>query len=129
MIDPFPFRSTMSWPLAIAVPLLIGALLLGCGPHGQETLDLSGPAAAKVDPALTRTATQLLAAGHGDSLIAVLVRVKSPGAETALAGKGMQVDSVIEDVATGRVAPRSLAGLAALADVVMIEPTHKLEIK
>jgi len=42
---------------------LVGALLFGCAPHSQESLELSGPAAAKVDPELKRTASQLLAAG------------------------------------------------------------------
>jgi hypothetical protein len=127
MTDPTPFRWPI--PLTLVMTAMIGALLLGCGPHNQESLDLSAPAAAKVDPELTRTASQLLAAGHGDSLVTVLVRVKGTGAETALAKKGMQVDTVIGDVATGRVAPRALAELAALDEVIMIEPARQLEIK
>lgn len=127
MIDPTSLRLPASRTLVMAA--LVGALLLGCAPHSQESLELSGPAAAKVDPELKRTASQLLATGHGDSLVTVLVRVKGAGAETALAKKGMQVDTVIGDVATGRVTPSALAELAALDEVIMIEPARQLEIK
>lgn len=127
MIDPTPFRLPAS--LALAVTTAMGALLIGCGPHGQESLDFSGPAAAKVDPELKRTASQMFAGGQGDSLLPVLVRVKDGGAQAALEKKGMHVDSVVGDVATGRVAPRSLAELAALDQVIAVEPARKLEIK
>ena len=127
MITPTPFQLPAS--LALAMVIVMGALLIGCGPHGQESLDLSGPAASKVDPELKRTASQMFANGQGDSLMTVLVRIKEGSAEAALEKKGMQVDAIVGDVATGRVAPRSLAELAALDQVIMIEPARKLEIK
>jgi hypothetical protein len=127
MIDPTAIRLPAHLKLALAA--CMGALLISCGPHGQESLELTGPAAAKVDPELTRTASQMLAAGRGDSLVSVLVRLKDPGARSAVESKGLRVDAVVGDVATGWVAPSSLAAVAALDQVLAIEPARKQEIK
>ena len=108
--------------------LLSAALLLACGSRGQEGTELSGEAAAKVDPELRRATSQLLAEGHGDSSLAVLVRVVEVVGGDPRAGleaAGMTVDTVTGEVATGRVLARSIANVAALESVTRVEPSRQ----
>ncbi len=120
-------HSTSLRPALFSVLAL--AVLAGCGSHGQETLDLPGPAAAKVDPELRRTASQLLSEGKGDSLLSVLVRVDEAASSPFLESRGMRVDTVVGDVLTGWIQPRSLAEIAALDEVIQIEPARQMQIK
>ncbi len=119
-------------PAHLPIPCIIGLALItffACGSREKESLDLSGPAAAKVHPELRRTASQMLTANQGDSLLSVLVRVHEATDRTALEKSGMRVDSVVGDVVTGWITPRTIADLAALDQVIQIEPARKLDIK
>lgn len=115
---------------ALLVLVLITLYLSACGAHRQEDLELSGAAAAKVDPELRRAASLMLAEGHGDSSLSVLVRIEGGDeGRDELEKTGMRVDSLVGDVASGSLAARSLAEVAALETVVQIQPSRRLEIK
>ena len=121
--------SACRFPALLAL-LSIALLVLACGPHREEDLELSGATAAKVDPELRRAASHILAEGHADSTLPVLVRIKGGDEDRGeLERAGMRIESLVGDVATGSLAARSLADVAALESVVQIEPSRKLEIK
>lgn len=106
-----------------------------CCPNTREakkqgdTLMLSEPAATKVDPEVRRSASQLLAEGRGEELMPVLVRVTGTEAREKLQAAGMSVESMVGDVASGKIPARALADVAALDAVIQVQPAHELEIK
>ena len=106
--------------LAVATPL-------ACCHRPRGSSDLGGAAGARLDPELREAALRLLAGGHGDETLPVLVRVARPEARAALEAAGMRVDSLVGNVASGTVPARALAGVAGVADVVRIEPARRLE--
>jgi hypothetical protein len=111
--------------LLTLLTLLFAALLLACGSQRQEPSELTGAAAAKVDPDLRRSASLLLSEGHADSSLSVLVQVAGGDARTQLEKAGMRVDTLVGDVATGWIDVRSLADVAALESVVQVQPSRR----
>lgn len=112
--------------LLLALALAVAAPLACCHrTHGSS--DLGGAAGAKLDPELRQAASRLLAEGRGDEYLQVLVRVARPEARAALEAAGMRVDSLVGEVASGGLPARALAGVAAVEDVVRIEPARRLE--
>jgi hypothetical protein len=93
------------------------------------TLNLSESASNKVDPELRRSASKLLADGKGDELIPVLVRVTGSEPRGKLESAGMQVESVVGEVASGKIPAKALANVAALDAVIQLEPAREMEIK
>ncbi len=92
-------------------------------------LDLSAPARAKVDVEVRRAASRLLADGKGDEAIPVLVRVTGEDARSKLEGAGMNVESVVGEVVSGKIPAKALADVASLDAVIQVQLAHQLEIK
>jgi hypothetical protein len=84
-------------------------------------------AQAKLDPELQQRTVQLATAGRADSVLAVLVQVKSGGGDQArhdLESAGLKVDSIAGDVVTGRATAGALNTVAMLPSVVRIQPAR-----
>ncbi len=109
---------------------MIFLLLTGC--CGSQKASDSGAgadaktaAASKLDPELQSTSSQLVTAGHGDSLVTVLVHTTAGcDCRTAMESAGLIVDSVVGDVTTGRAPARALTDVAAVPSVVKIQPAR-----
>jgi hypothetical protein len=122
---PCPPRFVSASSVAL-LTLLLGLLLsLACGSPRSEGTELVGTATAKVDPELRHAAAQLLAEGHADSSLSVLVRFVGDDARVKLEEAGLRIDSVVGDVATGHVDAGALADLAALDAVVQVQPSRR----
>jgi hypothetical protein len=122
-----------SWMLLVLLALSLGAVFITCCPGGRDAskskLELTGEAASKVDQDLRRTAARCLADGRGDEKLPVLVRIGENGTRAELEAAGMQVDSIVGDVVSGRLAARSLPEVAAIDAVIHMQLAHELEIQ
>jgi hypothetical protein len=102
-----------------------------CCPKTRDAgkLELTGEAASRVDPELRRSAARWIDDGRGDEKLPVLVRVSESATREKLEAAGMQVDSIVGDVAAGNLAARDLAKVAAVDGVIHLQLARELEIK
>jgi hypothetical protein len=139
-LNSVPRSSALSHdPIRLRHPILLTVLAFllvtsSCCHGSREAkkdgkLDLSAPAAAKVDVDVRRTASTLLADGRGSELIPVLVRVTGSDARAKLEAAGMNVESVVGEVASGKLPAKALADVASLDAVIQVQLAHELEIK
>jgi hypothetical protein len=111
--------------LACAPIAAVGLGLTGCKSQSEpvDVADLPEAARAKLDPQLLRLMAQLSASGKGDSLVSVLVKLKSGMEEqNDLSKAGLQVESTIGEVVAGRAPASELPKIALVPDVVHIQP-------
>ena len=109
---------------------MIFLLLTGCCGSKKESdssagADAKAAAASKLDPELRTMSSQLVTAGHGDSLVTVLVHTTAGcDCRPALESAGLVVDAVVGDVMTGRAPARALTDVAGVPSVVKIQPAR-----
>ena len=105
-----------------ALVLLI-AVLAGCHskPEPGEAA-FADPSYAKLDSDLRRLSKDLVAAGHEDSVVGILVKVKAGAScQPDLEKAGMRVESTMGEVVTGNATVKALPEVARIPAVVQIQ--------
>jgi hypothetical protein len=118
------------FPLFLTILLLLAGCSCGSKKESEDaSTDVKAAAAAKLDPELRTRSSQLVTAGHGDSLVTVLVHLTAGcDCRTALESAGLVVDAVVGDVMTGRAPARALTDVAAVPSVVKIQPARTYRV-
>ena len=109
--------------LALLVVLTVSP---GCHSKAQPgEAAFADPSYAKLDTDLQRLAKDLSAAGHQDSLVSILVKVKA-GSECQgdLEKAGMRIESTMGEVVTGQATVKALPQVAMIPAVVQIQGAH-----
>ena len=106
--------------------LVVLAASPGCHSKAQPgEAAFADPSYAKLDTDLQRLAKDLSAAGHADSMVSILVKVKA-GSEcrSDLEKAGMRIDSTMGEVVTGQATVKALPQVAMVPAVVQIQGAH-----
>ena len=106
--------------------LVVLAASPGCHSKAQPgEAAFADPSYAKLDTDLQRLAKDLSAAGHADSVVSILVKVKA-GAEcrSDLEKAGMRIESTMGEVVTGQATVKALPQVAMVPAVVQIQGAH-----
>lgn len=124
------FRTARFSSLSMAARGCFAGLLLallaaspGCHSKAQPgEAAFADPSYAKLDSDLRRLSKDLSAAGHEDSVVSILVKVKA-GTEcrSDLEKAGMRIESTMGEVVTGQATVKALPQVAMIPAVVEIQ--------
>src|SRR4030095_16270040 len=116
------------WGPRAAVLVALVALLAILGSSGCHSKAQPGesafadPSYAKLHSDLPRLSKDLVAHGHADAVLAILVQLKGGAScQSELEKAGMKVESTMGEVVTGRATVKALPQVAMIKDVVQIQ--------
>jgi hypothetical protein len=123
------FRRSSSLSLAAGgfagLVTVLALLVASAGCHSKAQpgeAAFADPSYAKLDTDLRRLAKEMVAAGKEDSVVSILVKVKSgPSCQPELEKAGMQIESTMGEVVTGKAMVKALPQVAMIPAVVQIQ--------
>ena len=129
--------SSSSWSIAggFAAGLGLALFVLGAASPGCHSKAQPGeaafadPAYAKLDSDLRRLTKDLTAAGHADSSLSILVKVKEgTDCRSKLETAGMRIESTMGDIVTGQATVKALPQVATLNEVIEIQAARTYHV-